>query len=107
MRPDIIPGATLQDYELSDDTGKRRKLSELQGQDPMVVVLGRGGYCPKDRRQSEGLVQLHREMEIGHCPPLPITTDAVFLTRGYLAAARRPRPLLFGPPRRFSKDLRI
>ena len=33
MRADIIPGSKFPDYELSDDTGKRRKLSELQAQD--------------------------------------------------------------------------
>lgn len=54
MRPDIMPGVTFPDYELSDHTGKHRKLSELQAGDPMVLVLGRGGFCPKDRRQAEG-----------------------------------------------------
>src|SRR6266567_4476117 len=49
MRSDIVPGAIFPDYELSDHTAKRRKLSELQGPDPMVLVLSRGGYCPKDR----------------------------------------------------------
>ena len=58
MRSDIVPGGKFPDYELSDHTGKHRKLSELQGQDPMV--LGRGGYCPKDRRQAEGLLQHFR-----------------------------------------------
>ena len=42
MRHDMIPGAVLPDYELSDHTAKRRKLSALQGQNPMVLVL-RGG----------------------------------------------------------------
>ena len=60
MRSDIIPGATFPDYELPDHTTKRRKLSELQGPDPMILVLSRGGFCPKERRQHEGLVQLHR-----------------------------------------------
>jgi hypothetical protein len=60
MRSDIIPGAVFPDYELADHTGKHRKLSELQGQNPMALILSRGGYCPKDRRQAEGLVQLHR-----------------------------------------------
>jgi len=41
----------------------------LQGQHPMVLVLSRGGFCPKDRRQHEGLVQLHRELEVGYCRP--------------------------------------
>ena len=47
MRSDIIPGAIFPDYELSDHTAKRRKLSELQGQHPMVLVLSRGGFCPQ------------------------------------------------------------
>ena len=59
MRSDIVPGAVFPDYELSDHTTKRRKLSELQGQDPMVLVLSRGSFCSKDRRQHEGLVQFH------------------------------------------------
>jgi hypothetical protein len=54
MRSDIVPGAVFPDYELSDHTAKRRKLSELQAQHPMVLVLSRGGFCPKDRRQAEG-----------------------------------------------------
>jgi len=58
MRSDIVPGAIFPDYELSDHTAKRRKLSELQEQDPMVLVLSRGGYCPKDRRQAERLLKL-------------------------------------------------
>jgi peroxiredoxin len=67
MRSDLVPGAVFPDYERSDHTGKHRKLSELQGQNPMLLVLSRGGFCPKDRRQAEGLVQLHREIEVGYC----------------------------------------
>src|SRR5215218_10883091 len=77
MRSDMVPGAVFPDYELSDHTAKRRKLSELQGPDPMILVLGRGGYCPKDRRQHEGLVQLHRELEIGYRCLVTMTTDSI------------------------------
>jgi len=48
MRTDIVPGAIFPDYELSDHTGKHRRLSELQGPHPMVLVLSRGGFCPID-----------------------------------------------------------
>jgi hypothetical protein len=41
MRSDMTQGAAFPDYELSDHTGKHRKLSELQGEDPMVVVRPR------------------------------------------------------------------
>jgi len=44
MRADIVSGAVFPDYELTDQATKRRKLSELQGQDPMILVLSRGGY---------------------------------------------------------------
>ena len=74
MRVDIVPGAVLADYELSDHRGTHRKLSELQGGDPLVLVLSRGGFCPKDRRQHEGLLQLHREMQVGYCRLVTIST---------------------------------
>ena len=52
----------VRDRTSLDHDGKHRTLSELQGSDPLVLVLSRGGFCPKDRRQHEGLLQLHREM---------------------------------------------
>ncbi|HKN43166.1 MAG TPA: hypothetical protein VJW23_04530, partial [Propionibacteriaceae bacterium] len=67
MRADIVPGAVFPDYELSDQRGTHRALSALQGGDPLVLVLSRGGFCPRDRRQHEGLLQLHRETEVGYC----------------------------------------
>jgi hypothetical protein len=63
MRPDMIPGAVFPDYELSDHTAKRRKLPALQGQNPMVLVLSRGGYCPKDRQQHRRLLDLHGDAQ--------------------------------------------
>src|ERR1700751_5125380 len=83
MRADIVQGARFPDYELSDYTGKHRKLSELQGQDPMVVVLSRGDFCPKDRRQHEGLVQLHRELEVGYCGLVTISTENITETNEF------------------------
>src|SRR6202050_1163312 len=81
MRADIVPGAIFPDYELADHTAKRRKLSELQGgPHPMVLVLSRGGFCPKDRRQAELLVQLHRELEVGYCRLVTISTDNITQT---------------------------
>jgi peroxiredoxin len=107
MRADIVPGAIFPDYELSDHTAKRRKLSELQGQDPMVLVLGRGGYCPKDRRQAELLVQLHREIEVAYCRLVTITTDNITETNEYRAGVGAHWPFLSDPRRVVQKDLDI
>ena len=48
MREDIRASATFPAYELPDHTGTRRRLSELQGGYPMILVLSRDHYCPKD-----------------------------------------------------------
>jgi peroxiredoxin len=107
MRSDIVPGALFPDYELTDHTGKRRKLSELQGQHPMVLVLSRGGYCPKDRRHSELLVQLHRELEVGYCRIVTISTDNITLTNEYRSGVGAHWPFLSDTRRSVQKDLDI
>jgi peroxiredoxin len=83
MRSDIVPGSKFPDYELSDHTAKHRKLSELQGQHPIVLVLSRGGYYPKDRRQAEGLVELHRELDVAYCRLVTISTNSITQTNEY------------------------
>ena len=107
MRSDIVPGAVFPDYELSDHTAKRRKLSELQGQHPMVLVLSRGGFCPKDRRQAEGLVQLHRELEVGYCRLVTISTDNITETNEYRSGVGAHWLFLSDPGRKVQKDLDI
>ena len=107
MRADIVPGAIFPDYELSDHTTKRRKLSELQGPDPMILVLSRGAFCPKDRRQAEGLVQLHREMEVGYCRLVTITTDNLLETNENRAGVGAHWTFLSDPGRMVQKDLDI
>jgi peroxiredoxin len=107
MRADIVAGAVFPDYSLSDQTGKRRSLSELQGIDPMIVVLGRGGFCPKDRRQAEGLVQLHREMEVGYSRLVTITTDNLIETNEYRTGVDAHWTFLSDAGRTIQKDLDI
>ena len=36
MRSDIVPRGIFPDYELHDHTGNLRKLSEPQGEDPLL-----------------------------------------------------------------------
>ena len=107
MRADIIPGAIFPDYALSDHTAKRRKLSELQGPDPMILVLSRGGFCPKDRRQHEGLVQLHRELEVGYCRMVTISTDNITATNEFRKGLDAHWPFLSDEGRTIQKDLDI
>jgi peroxiredoxin len=41
MRADVSTGAAFPDYSLPDHTGQQRRLSEIQGGDPLVIVLAR------------------------------------------------------------------
>jgi peroxiredoxin len=107
MRSDIIPGAIFPDYELPDHAAKHRKLSELQGQHPMVLILSRGGFCPKDRRHAEGLIQLHRELEVGYCRLVTISTDNLTETNEYRSGVGAEWPFLSDPGRKVQKDLDI
>jgi peroxiredoxin len=107
MRADIVPGAVFPDYELTDHGGHRRKLSDLQGPDPMILVLSRGGFCPKDRRQAEGLLQLHREMEVGYCRLVTISTDNLIETNEYRTGIGANWPFLSDAGRKLQKDLDI
>src|SRR5215831_6377118 len=86
MRPDIVPGSRFPNYELSDHSGRHKKLSELQQEDPMIVLFARGAFCPRDRRQHEGLLQLHREMEVGYCRLVTISTDNLLETNEFRSA---------------------
>ena len=107
MRPDIAPGAVFPDYELTDHTGKHRKLLDLQGPDPMILVLSRGAFCPKDRRQAEGLIELHREMEVGYCRLVTISTDDLATTNEYRTGVGAHWTFLSDAGRKVQKDLEI
>jgi peroxiredoxin len=107
MRADMVPGAVFPDYELADQTGKHRKLSELQGQNPLVLVLSRGAFCPKDRRQAEGLVALHREMEVAYTRLVTISTDNLTETNENRSGIGAHWPFLSDTRRIVQKDLDI
>ncbi len=44
MRADIQPGSPFPDYELADHAGRKRRLSDLQRDDPMILHLSRGHF---------------------------------------------------------------
>ena len=107
MRPDIQVGATFPDYELTDHTGTRRKLSELQGDFPMILVLSRGHFCPKDRRQMRNLVNFYPELNVGYTRIVTISTDNLVQTNEFRDALGAQWPFLSDPRRKVQKDLDI
>jgi peroxiredoxin len=109
MRADIKVGARFPDFLLSDHLGVPRRLSELQGGDPMVIVLAREACSGKDQRQQEGLVQLWREMKpgVGYCRLVTITTSDPQETYDYRSGVGAEWPFLSDPDRIVQQDLQI
>ena len=75
--------------------------------DPLVLVLSRGGYCPKERRQHEGLLQLHREMQVGYCRLVTVSTDNLLETSEFRAGVGARWTFLSDTMRSVQKDLDI
>ncbi len=107
MRADMKPGARFPDYELPDQTGTHRKLSELQGEDPMILVLSRGHYCPKDQRQHRNLVELYPELKVGYTSLVTISTSNLLETNEWRDGLGAQWTFLCDTARKVQKDLDI
>jgi peroxiredoxin len=66
MRSDITPGGVFPDYTLPDHTGTDRRLSELQGGDPLILTLARGHYCPKEHQQHLELAAFQSKVAVAY-----------------------------------------
>ena len=59
MSKNLTPGAVLPDFALPDENGTIHRLSELQGSDPLVLLLGRGEHCPRERQHQREMLKLY------------------------------------------------
>lgn len=107
MRNDIVPGAVFPDYELTDHSGTRQRLSALQGNDPLILVLARGAYCPRDHRQHVLLAEMEIEIRIAFTKIVTISTDNILRCREWRDSLGVSWPFLSDERRSIQKDLDI
>jgi peroxiredoxin len=107
MRPDIVPGGTFPDYELTDHAKLRRSLSELQGRDPMVLILSRGHFCPKDHQQHLALAAAYSQFAVAYTRIVTIATDAIFELNEFRNSVGAQWTFLSDAGRKLQKDLDI
>jgi peroxiredoxin len=107
MRADIVPGGTFPDYELPDHTEVPRKLSDLQGRDPLVVLLARGHYCPKEHQHHLMLASLQPQVAVAYTQMVTIATDEHHELQEFRASVGAHWPFLSDPGRIVQKDLDI
>lgn len=107
MRDDITEGATFPDYELPDQTDTPRKLSVLQGPDPMILTLLRGSFCPKDRQQLHQLVRFAPQCAVAYTRLVTITTDTLMELNELRLGVGADWTFLYDEERTVQRDLGI
>jgi peroxiredoxin len=107
MRSDIVPGATFPNYELPDHTETPRKLSELQGEDPLILTLSRGHYCPKEHQQHLELAAFYPKIAVAYTQIVTISTDDHHTLQEFRASLGAQWTFLSDPGRVIQKDLDI
>ena len=107
MRPDIEPGGVFPDYELPDHTNVPRKLSELQGDDPLILTLARGHYCPKEHQQHLQLAAFYPQVAVAYTQMVTISTDEHHELQEFRASVGAQWTFLSDPGRIVQQDLDI
>src|SRR5499426_3782590 len=99
MRSDIAPGGTFPDYELPDQDSTRRALSELQGDDPLILMLSRGHYCPKEHQQHLELAAFYPKVAVAYTQMVTISTDDHHTSQEFRASVGAQWTFLSDPTR--------
>lgn len=107
MRSDLVPGEKFPNFNLPDHTKTPRMLSDLQGDQLMIVVLTRGSFCPKDRQHMLELVRFHPQFVVGYTQLVTITTDDWHTTNNYRQQTAAHWPFLYDEDRVVQKDLDV
>ena len=107
MRSDIVPGGTFPDYELPDHEDVPRRLSEIQGDDPLILTLARGHYCPKEHQQHLELAANYPKINVAYTRVATIATDEHHTLQEFRNSVGAQWPFLADPGRIVQKDLDI
>ena len=73
--PTSLPAGPFPTTSCPDHAETPRKLSELQGDDPMILTLARGHYCPKEHQQHLELAANYPKIAVAYTQVATIATD--------------------------------
>jgi peroxiredoxin len=107
VRKDIHEGSRFPDYELPDQDGIPRQLSQLQGDNPMVLHLSRGGFDPKEHVFVGKLVDASVEFRVAYTRVVVISPDDQLELNEFRDSVGAQFPFLADPGRTVRDDLDI
>ena len=99
-------GDAFPDFKLPDHRNQRRRLSgytkpspldeRLRFDDgyPIIVVFGRGFFCPRDQQQMRGLVRFQSELAVNYCKLVTVSADPPKVQAAFRAGLGAEWPFL-------------
>ena len=107
MRADIVPGGIFPDYELTDHAKVRRRLSELQGIDPMILILSRGISARRSISSIWSWPPIYPKIAVAYTQIVTISTDNILETNEFRSSVGAQWTFLSDAGRKVQKDLDI
>ena len=92
---------------MPDHENVPRKLSDIQGDDPLILTLARGHYCPKEHQQHLELAAFYPKITVAYTQIATISTDTHHTSLEFRASVGAQWPFLSDPDRIVQKDLDI
>ena len=99
-------GDTFPDFELPDHSKRPRRLSRFTRPSlldeklgftdgyPLIVVFGRGFFCPRDQEQMRQLVQFQSELAVNYANLVTVSTDPPMVQAAFRAGLGAEWPFL-------------
>ena len=91
------PGGAFPTTSSPTTTSTPRKLSEIQGDDPLILTLARGNYCPKEHQQHLELAANYPKIAVAYTKIATISTDAHHSIQEFRASVGAQWPFLSDP----------
>src|ERR671915_1672956 len=119
MTINLHAGDAFPDFELPDHRNQRRRLSrytkpspldERLGFDdgyPLIVVFGRGFFCPRDQQQMRQLVQFQPELAVNYGKLVTVSADPPIAQAAFRAGLGADWPFLSDERREIIKRINI
>lgn len=101
------PGAEFPDYELMGHDRRRHRLTTVQRDDPLILILSRGHYCPKDFQQHRLMVAFYDQIAVAYTKLVTISTSSLDETNEWRDSLGAHWLFLSDPERVVQRDLEI
>ncbi len=119
MTTNLQIGDVFPDFELPDHRKKARRLSEFTKPSPMdeklgftdgyplILIFGRGFFCPRDQQHMRQLVQFQSELAVNFGKLITVSTDAPLVGAAFRAGLGAEWPFLSDEKREVIKRVGI